>query len=187
MAKELHHRLGLASKYGSWQWCQKSPLKRYLPSFLKFFLSLFLSCIFYFVGQIRKTCYRKEWKTEPLKSWFWLIESLKMTLSDPMHGYWIFCQVEGIWNCFLHPNRLPNPSKITVTWPKSLKWTSMVKFDLTKVSRMTISFELLKAIKITSLKIYMSPKWPVWRSTSPKSRQSWKHQILAKGSIESSA
>ena len=47
---------------------KKQPSKRYSPCYQKLCVSLFLSCIFYFVGQIRKICNRNKWKTEPLMS-----------------------------------------------------------------------------------------------------------------------
>ena len=58
----------LSSRYDSWQYSQKKKsFKRNFPSYIKLFVSLFLLCIFYFVTQIRKACYRKK-KIELLKS-----------------------------------------------------------------------------------------------------------------------
>ena len=121
-------------------------------------MSLFISCIFYYVWQIRKTCYRKKWKTKPgeLSSWFWLTESLKMTCARPCAWFLKFLSSRGGLDCFSQPSVLPKHCKITVACLKSLKWTSRVNFNLPKVGRMTINFELLKVSKITSLKIYSS-------------------------------
>ena len=49
----------VGSKYGSWQYCQKTPFKTYFPIYVKPFVSLFLSSIFFFVAQIRKTCTKR--------------------------------------------------------------------------------------------------------------------------------
>ena len=62
---------------------------------------------------------------------------------------------EGL-NRFLR-HVLPILSKITVTCTKSVKRTDRVNFDLPKVSKIYINFELLKFSKMTSLKIYISP------------------------------
>ena len=140
---------------------KKYPFKRYFHSYLKL---LFLSCIFYFVGKIRKTCYRKERKTESPKSSyllgnsFRLNESLKMTCARPYVWIINFLPSGGGLDCFLQPNVLPKRSKIIVTCPKSLKSSRSVNFDLPKISRMTTNFELLKIAK-----------WPIWKSRYLKS------------------
>ena len=67
--------------------------------------------------------------TEEFSAWFWLIKSLKTICAKP-------------YPC--------------LTSSKSLKWTSRVNFDLPKVGRMTINFELLNVSKMTGLKIYIS-------------------------------
>ena len=62
----------------------------------------------------------------------------------------------GGLNCFLQ-HVLPELSKITVTCPQSVKGPNRVNFDLPKVSKININFELLKVCNMTSLKIYISP------------------------------
>ena len=51
---------------------------------------------------------------------------------------------------------LPKLSKITVTCPKYEKGPNKINFDLPKVSEVNINFELLKVIKMASLKSYIS-------------------------------
>ena len=121
-------------------------------------MSLFLSCMFYFVAKIRKTCYRKKIKdsvceayllTKETSSWFLLIGSLKMTFARS-------CQVlEGSNHFSWHV--LPKHSKITLTCPKWVKKPNRVNFDFPEVSRININFELSKVSEMTSLKIYISP------------------------------
>ena len=72
--------------------------------------------------------------TGELSSWFQLIESLKMTCARPYAWFLIFLSSTGSFHCFSQPNILPKFSKITVTCPKSLKWTSRVNFELPKIA-----------------------------------------------------
>ena len=63
----------------------------------------------------------------------------------------IMCMVleflsNGGLNCFLQ-HVLPELSKITVTCPQSVKGPNRVNFDLPKVSKININFELLKVCK----------------------------------------
>ena len=51
---------------------------------------------------------------------------------------------------------LPKLTKKTVTCPKQAKGTKSVDFDLPKVNKININFELLKVSKMTSLRIYIS-------------------------------
>ena len=107
-------------------------------------MSLFLSCIFYFATKIRKTCYRNKWLnlfkvyllTEETSCWFPLIESLKII--------WKVRNWESL-DCFLWH-----------VFPSSIG-NNRVIFDLPKVSKMNINFELLEVSKMTNLKIYISP------------------------------
>ena len=128
-------------------------------------MSLFLSCIFYFVAKIRKTCYRKKEKIESLKSIYWL----KKPVPDFCwldHWKWLyqilcawflnFYQTERVWIVF-HGMSCPKLSKKTVNCSKWVKRTNRVNFDLPKISKTNINFELLKVRKMTSLKIYISP------------------------------
>ena len=68
--KKLYHRLlvGLNTALGNRILSKRYSFKRYFPCYIKLSVSLYLSSIFYFVAQIRKMCYRKKWKIEPLKS-----------------------------------------------------------------------------------------------------------------------
>ena len=68
-------------------------------------------------------------------------------------GSWIFVR-EGLNRSSRHV--LPKLSKITVTCPKQHKGPNRINFDLSKVSKININFELLKGSKMTSLKIYIS-------------------------------
>ena len=65
-------------------------------------------------------------------------------------GSWIFIKRRGFESSLKHV--LPKLSKVTVTCSKSVK-TNRVNFDLPKVSKITINFELLKV-----------GKWLVWKS-----------------------
>ena len=49
----------------------------------------------------------------------------------------------------------PKLSKITVACSKSVKGPNRINFDLPKVSKININFELRKVIKMASLKIYI--------------------------------
>ena len=135
----------------------ESIFKRYFPSYVKPFVSLFLSCIFYFVTQIRKTLQKeiKDWVFwSPFINWgtpsglnsCWL-NQWKWLVQDPITGSRIFCQTQGIWIVFSWPNVLPKLIKITVTcsiskykWdgsilacPKSETWLSIVNFSKTAI------------------------------------------------------
>ena len=68
-------------------------------------------------------------------------------------GSWIFIKRRGFESSSRHV--LPKNSKITLTFPKSLKNSNRVSFDLPKVIKRTINFELLKVSKMTCLKIYI--------------------------------
>ena len=127
---------------------------------------LFLSCIFYFVNKIRKTCHRKKQKTESLKQpIYWLekpvlyscwLDHWKWLMPDLMHVVLEFLSNgEGLDHFLRHV--LPELCKINVTCPKWVKWTKKGKFWLAQVSKININFELLKVSKMTSLKIYVSP------------------------------
>ena len=96
------------------------------------------------------------WGTQFLILVDWIIENdMRQTLCVVPE----FLSSGGGFDCFFQSNVLPKISKITVTCPKSLKWTSRVGFDLPKVSRMTINFKLLKVRKMTSLKNYYLKSW----------------------------
>ena len=117
----------LGSKYGSCQYRKKKLFKRYLPSYVKLSVSLFLSCMFYFVAQIRKTEREKKLNLWSLfinrRSRFSssLTESLKMTCARSYAWFLnILSKGEGL-ESFLRPNVLPKLSKITVTSSKSVK------------------------------------------------------------------
>ena len=62
---------------------------------------------------------------------------------------------EGL-DCFSR-HLLPKHSRIIVPVQSQWKGPNRVSFDLPKVSKMNIIFELLKVSKMTSLKIYISP------------------------------
>ena len=85
-------------------------------------MCLFLSCIFYFVWQIRKTCQRRNEK-QPFKSMYWLGNSVldsswlnhwTWIVPDPMH-VWFLNFLSNGWSldCFLQPNVLPKLIKKT--------------------------------------------------------------------------
>ena len=63
--------------------------------------------------------------------------------------------LEFLLDCFLR-HVLPKLSKITATCQSQLKETNRVYSYLPQVSKMSISFKLLKVSKMTSLKIYIS-------------------------------
>ena len=110
-------------------------------------MSLFISCIFNFVAQIRKTCYRQKklslWSLlngQP-SSWFPLFESLKMTCTSYAWFLNFLTNGKGL-GCFSQSGVLPRTNKIAVTWPysvwnervgsiliypKSAKWLSILK------------------------------------------------------------
>ena len=126
-------------------------------------MSLFLSCIFYFVAKIRKTCYRKKLTvfeayllTKGASSWFLLIGSLKLTYATSYaRGFESLSNREGL-NRFL---RHSYPNLVKQLWPvqSEQKEAKSVNFYLPKVSKVSINFELLKVRKMTCLKIYVSP------------------------------
>ena len=60
--KMLHHRLliGFLDMFLCNAVKKFLTFKRHLTNHIKHFVSLFLSCIFYFVKQIKKTCYRNK-------------------------------------------------------------------------------------------------------------------------------
>ena len=78
---------------------------------------------------------------EPI-SWFRLFESLKMTCARSYAWFLNFLPDGEGFDCFLWPNVMSKPSKMTETCPKSAKW---------------LNFEQLKSSKMTSFKIYVSP------------------------------
>ena len=67
----------------------------------------------------------------------------------------IFCQMERVWIVFCSLLYCPN----TVKYCDLDKVSKMcrINFILPKVKKMSINFQLLKDIKKTSLKIYISP------------------------------
>ena len=110
----------------SWQYCQKNnPLKGIFQ-----LCKTFLSLLFYFITQVRKTYYRKKWKIEPLKSIYelgnqvldssWLNHWNDMCLRSYAWFLNFLSNNEGL-NFFSRPKVLPKLSKITVTSPKSVK------------------------------------------------------------------
>ena len=82
-------------------------------------MSLFLSCIFYFVLQIRKTCYRKK-----IKNWTFEVYLLtRETSSRFLLIEWVILEffVKCSLDFFSRPNVLPKLSKKTVTCQNSVK------------------------------------------------------------------
>ena len=63
-----------------------------------------------------------------------------------------FYQTERVWIVFLQ-HVLPKLGKITVTFHSEQKEPESVNFDLSKISKTNINFELLRFSKMTSLKI----------------------------------
>ena len=90
--------------------------------------------------------------TEETSSRFLLTESLKMTCARSYAWFLNFLSNGEGLDC-LSRYVLPKLSKITVTCPKLVKEKNWVNFDLPKVSKMNINFELLTVAK-----------WPVWKS-----------------------
>ena len=80
-----------------------------------------------------------------LNHWKWLVPGLVWLLN--------FLSSGGGLDCFLQPNVLPKPNKITVTCSKSLKLTSRVNFDLPKVAEWLSTLNCSKSAKMTSFKI----------------------------------
>ena len=79
-----------------------------------------------------------------------------MTCARSYAWFFIFLSnEEGLDSLSWHV--LPKLSKITVTCPKLVKENKQGQFDLPKVSKTNINFELLKVSKMTSWKIYISP------------------------------
>ena len=85
-----------------------SPIILCFPSYIKLFVSLFLSCVFYFFAQIRKTFYIKEIKhwtfevyllTRENSSWFHWLNHWKWLVTGSSRYSWIFCQT-GSLDCF---------------------------------------------------------------------------------------
>ena len=85
----------------------------------------------------------------------WIID-YDLCQTDPMHGCWIFYQVERVL-FFLWKNVLPKLSKITDLPNVSIREKVGGNIDLPKVIKMDINFELLKVSKMTSFKIFISP------------------------------
>ena len=83
--------------------------------------------------------------------WSW-----KMTCARSVACFLNFLSNGVSLDCFLQPNILPKHSKIIMTCPKQEKGTSGINFDLPKISKMSINFYLVKVIKMTSWKIYVS-------------------------------
>ena len=119
-------------------------------------MSLFLSCIFYSMVKIRKNVLQKEIKdwtykayllTEETSSWFLLIESLIVVLE--------FLSNRERLDCFSRYVLL-KLSKVTVTCPNR---TNRDSFDLPKVSKINISFEMLIIRKKTNLKSLYLQSW----------------------------
>ena len=121
-------------------------------------MSLFLSCIFYSMVKIRKNMLQKEIKdwtykayllTEETSSWFPLIESLKITCIKSYAWSLKFYQTERAWIfCGMsYPNWVKHLQPVHSQYK-----TNRNSFDFPKVSKMNISFELLKVSKMTNLK-----------------------------------
>ena len=89
------------------------------------------------------------WGTQFLILADWIIENdLCQT-----YAWFLNCLSKGRgFDCFSQTNVLPKLSKISDV---SLKWTITVDFDVPRVSRMAITFELLKVCNMTSLKVYV--------------------------------
>ena len=124
-------------------------------------MSLFLSCIFYFVAKIWKTCYRKKWKTEPLKPFYRLkkpvlnscwLDHWKWLMPDLMHMVHEFSSNRQGLNRF--------------SW--WLTQTQQKNCDLSKVSKedqigwILTCPELVKYI--STLNCSKLAKWLVWKS-----------------------
>ena len=62
---------------------------------------------------------------EPI-SWFRLFESLKMTCARSYAWFLNFLPDGEGFDCFLWPNVMSKPSKMTETCPKSAKWLSIL-------------------------------------------------------------
>ena len=125
---------------------------------------LFLSCIFHFAVKIRtKRVTERNWTykvyllTEETSSWFPLIETLKITCAKSYVWFLNFYQIERVW--IFSQQVLPKLSKVTVTCPQSVKLPNRDSFDLPKVSKVNIRFELLKVSKITNLKSLYLQSW----------------------------
>ena len=89
---------------------------------------------------------------EPI-SWFRLFESLKMTWARSYAWFLNFLSDREGFNCFLWPNVLSKPSKMTETCPKSEKWLSI----------------------LSSLKV---AKWPVLKFMYLQSWGSWQVNLI---------
>ena len=129
-------------KYFPTYFCCKGVSFNYMITHLTHltFVSLFLSCILYFVAQIRKPCYRKtrDWTFEVYllmgepSLWFLLIEWLKMIFARSCACFLNFLSNGEGLDYFPQRNILPRLSKITVTCPKC-----RVNFNFPKVRKMT--------------------------------------------------
>ena len=96
----------------------------------------------------------KRLKKPVLDSCYWIIENdlcqslIRVVLEFLSNG-------ESLNRSSRHVS--PKLSKITVACSKSVKGPNRINFDLPKVSKININFELLKVCNMTSLKIYISP------------------------------
>ena len=90
--------------------------------------------------------------TADTSSWFPLIESLKITCARSyawfLNFYWI------VFRDMSYPNSV---KQLGLSKVSKRKLIGKVYSYLSKASKMNIKFELLKASKMTSLKIYVSP------------------------------
>ena len=93
--------------------------------------------------------------TKETISWFLLIGSLKMTYATVLCAWFLnFYQTE-VWihlQCMSYPNAIKYLRPVQ-SQQKGLK---RVNFDLPKVSKIIINFEMFKVSKMTSLKIFIS-------------------------------
>ena len=91
-----------------------------------------------------------------VSSWFWLNESLKMTCTRSNAWYLDFLSNGERLDYFSLPNVLPTLCKITESVSKN-EQVKMINFELSKYTKINISFELFKISKMSSLEIYISP------------------------------
>ena len=144
---------------------KKGPFKRYFPSYVKLFVSLFLSCIFFLSHKSEK---RVTERNKRLNLWslfinlgtqFFLIQadfkSLKMTCAKFNAWFLDFKSDREGLDCFSRPNISPKLIKVTVTCLSWYKQTSRVNFDLPKDFNSCLSI----------LNCSKSSKCPVWKST----------------------
>ena len=130
-------------------------------------MKLFFLCLYsyhaYFILSLKsEKCVTKRNKRESSKRIHWLKKPVLVSCWLD-HWKWLMPDLMGV----VLSNRegldrfsryvLPELSKTTVTCPQWVKGPKRMNFDLPKVSKININFELLKVSKVTSLKIYISP------------------------------